>query len=609
MIRTIFLFLMLSTSVNVSAISIIWTGSASTYWNNPANWSPQQVPQAGDDVNLYSGIIRIPHHFDAYAGSLDVFADAHLIVRSTAELFLDGTSLTNQIFIMGQLTNKGKIYCESSSGTNHTDIHIYDNGILSQTSSGKLYLHDFDTNGIINAGVFTNHGNVYTYGNNIGRYGITTLNGGILTNESSGRIYIYDVTDAGMGFTQNGTSISENNGLTYIYGNSTLQGILLLESEFHNNNYILVNSGSQVALKILISDVRNTGEINIAPSTAGGGGIFLNGTFVNTSTGELKVQNTGYTAVDIVEGTFTNGGTMTVFGSTGYHAIYNEAILVNEGSLRVLANASSYQIHNNGIIENGVCGYLEHHDTFHGSSYSDVYNQGIWVSYNTGSDLNNGSFENDGLIASPYGSFDAAGILNYGHYLGQISGNHCTGDLIEDALDLGSNPVMYDIIGCYTDSKYNYSAGSYDQVDNTLYLNSNSSQLDMLFLEVDRNNGYCTYRVPLGFENTIDDCNMYEPNNSDNLKLRETEDDIVALSLTAYPNPGSGELNLSLSGFTGSTQIQIFTSQGQLVFETRTNSAQMHQTYSPDKRFSKGLYIIRVSDEKGNEASEKWMVQ
>src|ERR1039458_5109904 len=53
--------LMLALGSNtVRSADLTWTGSASTDWNNPANWTPQQVPTASDHVVINSGSVTIP---------------------------------------------------------------------------------------------------------------------------------------------------------------------------------------------------------------------------------------------------------------------------------------------------------------------------------------------------------------------------------------------------------------------------------------------------------------------------------------------------------------------------------------------------------------------
>ena len=49
-----------SNAILVVTTNLTWTGSVSTDWNNPNNWSPQQVPAASDHVIINSGTIIVP---------------------------------------------------------------------------------------------------------------------------------------------------------------------------------------------------------------------------------------------------------------------------------------------------------------------------------------------------------------------------------------------------------------------------------------------------------------------------------------------------------------------------------------------------------------------
>src|ERR1022692_2275744 len=45
----------LAASTSALATDLTWTASVSTDWNNPTNWTPQQVPAASDHVIINSG--------------------------------------------------------------------------------------------------------------------------------------------------------------------------------------------------------------------------------------------------------------------------------------------------------------------------------------------------------------------------------------------------------------------------------------------------------------------------------------------------------------------------------------------------------------------------
>jgi alpha-tubulin suppressor-like RCC1 family protein len=82
---------------------ITWAGTVSTDWSNLANWSPAQVPGAGDDVTIPSGT---PHDPALTAGAFT----RDLTVQSPATLTLG----TFNLQVAGNLTANGQI--NSSAG-------------------------------------------------------------------------------------------------------------------------------------------------------------------------------------------------------------------------------------------------------------------------------------------------------------------------------------------------------------------------------------------------------------------------------------------------------------------------------------------------------------
>src|SRR5687767_8875404 len=58
-------FIVIAVIVPASGASILWTNTAGGDWSNSANWSPNQVPAAADDVLItangtYSVVMNVP---------------------------------------------------------------------------------------------------------------------------------------------------------------------------------------------------------------------------------------------------------------------------------------------------------------------------------------------------------------------------------------------------------------------------------------------------------------------------------------------------------------------------------------------------------------------
>src|ERR1017187_1960813 len=101
--------LMLALGSNtVRSADLTWTGSASTDWNNPANWTPQQVPATNDHVIINSSSVTIPADgafamMDWTGGSINGW----LTVASSGVLSINGGS--SPVYLGGALTNAGTV--------------------------------------------------------------------------------------------------------------------------------------------------------------------------------------------------------------------------------------------------------------------------------------------------------------------------------------------------------------------------------------------------------------------------------------------------------------------------------------------------------------------
>ena len=105
---------LLATGLASGQTSMTWTGSVSTDWSNPTNWTPQQVPTASDHVTINSGSSIIIPADGAFAimdwngGSVY----EALTVASNGVLNVSGSADNN---LYGPLTNAGTVVkCEES---------------------------------------------------------------------------------------------------------------------------------------------------------------------------------------------------------------------------------------------------------------------------------------------------------------------------------------------------------------------------------------------------------------------------------------------------------------------------------------------------------------
>ena len=138
---------------DIRSATLTWNGSISTDWNNPTNWTPQQVPTASDHVIFNSGSITIPAD-SAFAvmdwtggviyGALKLTSNVvvnwsggvsvgSLTVASNAVLNLTGSS---QKDIAGPLTNAGTVVWAGSGVVSVDNGSFGDNGLIENLAGG-----------------------------------------------------------------------------------------------------------------------------------------------------------------------------------------------------------------------------------------------------------------------------------------------------------------------------------------------------------------------------------------------------------------------------------------------------------------------------------------
>ena len=107
-------------SITVRPATLTWTGSVSSDWNNPTNWTPQQVPAAGDHVIINSGSVTVPANgvfaiMDWTGGQMS----GTLTVTSNGVLNISGSAEKD---LYCPLTNAGTV---NWTGTGHLRVLNY----------------------------------------------------------------------------------------------------------------------------------------------------------------------------------------------------------------------------------------------------------------------------------------------------------------------------------------------------------------------------------------------------------------------------------------------------------------------------------------------------
>ncbi len=212
----------------------VWTGTVSTTWNNPANWS-DGLPQTDEEVAIpttpdgpNSPIIDVPTAIDyqlsvasdlqieapvLISGSLTVFADATLTQRSSITnngqidndglwQLMDGSLINNN-----EINHAGQLECYPGTQIQNADVAWFQAfGTISMDRASLYNYGDFTFDGIVldNSGLIENHGQFVN--NSLLR--LTTCS--IFRN---------------LGSLDNVNTI-ENNGIYYAQGNFTGNSIL-----------------------------------------------------------------------------------------------------------------------------------------------------------------------------------------------------------------------------------------------------------------------------------------------------------------------------------------------------------------------------------------------
>jgi len=99
------------------------------------------------------------------------------------------------------------------------------------------------------------------------------------------------------------------------------------------------------------------------------------------------------------------------------------------------------------------------------------------------------------------------------------------------------------------------------------------------------------------------------PLSSDTTSILENETN-KNLNFALYPNPSNtGSFTIDLCKNFGQGTLQIFTIQGQEVFNQAITAESSIQTFSPSKTMTEGMYLVRVKSNNGTSGTKLFLVQ
>ncbi len=380
-----------------------WTGTNSTSWTDPGNWSAG-VPDATDDVTIPNPANKpvIGAGTAAVAKSVTItVAAAQLTISSNASLSINGsTGFALENF--GILDNSGTIRIGNTSSVANRGIVHRNGGTLNNKTGGLIQIdrtsavEAFFTSGIVNNEATIEIGsNAAVTGT-----GLTIVAGtGTFNNKANSLLTINRST----GFALENRGILDNSGTIKI-GNITSvanRGIVHRNGGTLNNKtggLIQIDRTSAAEAFYTTGLVNNEGSIQIGGNAAVVGyGIRIEGNIFNNKTG----------------GTIEIGSTGAVTGSGVSYAsgIYNRGTFVNDALITIDNDIRKAQ---DGIF-NGASGSFTNSAT--GTiSIKKTWGNGIWNYF--------GNFTNAGKITikdifNVEDNDYSTGILSYGSFSNQ----------------------------------------------------------------------------------------------------------------------------------------------------------------------------------------------
>lgn len=204
------------------AANYTWKGNTSNEWNVAANWNPNGVPGAGDNITINNGTGA---NWPRISGNLNVSQ----ISMSSGTLDLNGYTLTasTSVSFSGCTVSNGNISAVSFSGISSTTLN---NVNLEKTGNTNNTLNGNNTfNG---ATVITQTGNGnWIFSNSTG----DIYNGALTLNNNS--------ATGALQFTQNGTStVNDNITINNVSTGGILFGAGSGSSTFAANKYISIGT-------------------------------------------------------------------------------------------------------------------------------------------------------------------------------------------------------------------------------------------------------------------------------------------------------------------------------------------------------------------------------
>ncbi|MBL7794932.1 MAG: hypothetical protein JNJ90_00370, partial [Saprospiraceae bacterium] len=324
-----------------------WTGSTSTDWHDPSNWSPAGTPlsgSSGDDVVIpvvVSGNYPVVTAVAA-ARSISIDAGASLNVNAGGTLNVV-ESATDGVTNAGTLTNAGTMLVNLS----------FNDGIVNQanaliSNSGSLKIIEGTGNRLENYGTVTNTAGTFTVD---GGLDVDLINHPGATITNSGGSFI----------VQNGMARRvDNYGSIANSATFTISGAAAGEGLINHPNATISNTGGIFFVQYgTAREVENYGTItNTANFTIYGGStgeclVNRAGALVANNSGTFDVRQGTDMRIDNY-GTITNAGTFNIGGASTGSGLFNRdgAVVTSTAGTFEISGGNTIQVENDGKITN-----------------------------------------------------------------------------------------------------------------------------------------------------------------------------------------------------------------------------------------------------------------
>ena len=372
---------------------IVWTGCASTDWNEPANWYPTALPSqqfskayvqnvahaSGNApiVSTTSGSTNLVLDKNAAmtiasGGSLTVssgylgYGSAKIRQSATLTIQPSGRLTANWIGVNGNVQNAGEVSIPAP-------FHSVGSFSMAGGNFTNLPGSNFTASvGQYGAGVNASLSNGATFSNSgvvsIGGFGGFSLNNSSLTNTAPGSIGIGIGILGWINLENNSTA--GNAGSIGIYGkistvNSTFTNsgnitISMGDPGIYVENATFANSGSMnlgsCHVQLRSGSFHNSGSVDIvAPQNDG---VINDGNFVNTGTLSVTASGTHHGVLNLFAGKFHNEASGQLFFSQTSNGFINFGHLGNAGLIDINTTNYARGIESQGTAVNQSSGRI-----------------------------------------------------------------------------------------------------------------------------------------------------------------------------------------------------------------------------------------------------------